>query len=76
MSDKRKKPTGYVATCQCGIVIGAIDLTRSDRKDASKVLGDWVGKGCTLTPRFAGSWSEHVRPCQCDRSADGEGGEG
>lgn len=67
MTDKareRKKPKGYVATCQHGIVVGAIDLARSDNKDAGRLLGSWVSKGCTLEPRFTGEWSVVVKPCE------------
>lgn len=65
--DEMKKPTGYVATCQHGIVIGAIDLERTDRKEGGKILGAWIGKGCTLEPRFTGSWSVSVKSCEVCR---------
>lgn len=62
---ERKRPTGYVARCQCGEVVGAIDLERSDRKEAGQVLGRWVAEGLTLEPRFTGTWTCDVRACGC-----------
>lgn len=61
------KPTGYVATCQCGRVVGAIDLQRTEKKEAGKILGVWIGAGCTLEPRFQASWSVTVQPCACPK---------
>lgn len=61
---ERKKPTGYVATCQHGLVIGAIDLERTDREGGGKILGSWIAKGCTLEPRFTGSWSVSGESCE------------
>lgn len=64
-----KKPTGFVATCQCGVITGALDATRTDNKDAGRILGGWLSKGCTVTPQFAGTWSAHIHPCQCATQA-------
>lgn len=60
-----KKPTGFVATCQCGANTGALDLAYTDAKDASKMLGRWLSRGCTVTPQFAGTWSAHIELCKC-----------
>ncbi len=62
----KQKPTGFVATCQCGAIIGAMDYARTDRRDAGKILGQWIADGCTITPRFTGSWSETVTKCKCN----------
>jgi hypothetical protein len=62
----KHKPTGFVATCQCGVVVGALDAELTDRAEASRLLGKWLGDGCTVAPRFTGSWSVSVEPCQCD----------
>ena len=64
----KKQPTGFVATCQCGVVVGAMDYTRTDRKDAGKMLGKWLHDGCTVEPRFAGTWSATVEACRCEPS--------
>ncbi len=61
----KRKPTGYVATCRCGEIVGAIDLTRTPRKEASFILGQWVANGCTLTPRFNETWSAWTVGCKC-----------
>ena len=37
---RKLKPNGYIAICQCGKTVGAIDLNRTDRKDSGKVLGN------------------------------------
>lgn len=62
----KKKPSGYIATCQCGLVVGVIDLHRTDRTEAGRLLGQWVSDGCALTPRFGGEWSTTVFPCNCE----------
>lgn len=64
----KKQLTGFVATCQCGVVVGAMDYTRTDRKDAGKMLGKWLHDGCTVEPRFAGTWSATVEACRCEPS--------
>jgi hypothetical protein len=61
----KRKPTGFVATCQCGVVVGAMDAERTDRAEASKLLGTWLSEGCTVAPRFTGSWSVTVEACRC-----------
>lgn len=61
----KRKPTGFVAICQCGEKIGAIDYVLIDRKDAGKVLGQWLADGCVIEPRFKGSWSEKITSCKC-----------
>lgn len=61
----KRKPTGFVAICQCGLIVGAMDFTRTDKKDAGKILGDWLAAGCAIDPRFSGDWEAHVEPCRC-----------
>lgn len=63
----KKKPTGFVATCQCGNVVGAMDLTRTECKEAGQILGKWLYDGCTVEPRFIGSWSAAIKPCECNQ---------
>lgn len=62
----KKKPTGFVAVCQCGKAVGAIDLERSERADATLLLGRWLMDGCTVHPQFTGTWAAHIAPCECD----------
>lgn len=69
----KRKPTAFVATCQCGLVVGAMDAVRTSRADAGKMLGKWLSSGCTVTPRFEGTLSIGVQPCQCDRAAAQKG---
>ena len=66
---EKKKPRGFVATCQCGRVVGAMDYDRTDRAEAGKLLGKWLADGCTVAPKFTGSWSVHVEACDCDHLA-------
>ena len=65
-----KKPTGFVAICQCGKIIGAMDLRRTDRVDAGKILGEWLYRGCTVEPRFGGQWQETLSSCECEVEAE------
>jgi hypothetical protein len=69
MAEKRK-PTGFVATCQCGAIVGAMDYMRADRKDAGQMLGKWLHEGCAVEPRFAGTWSVDVEACRCGHNAE------
>lgn len=64
----KKKPVGFIATCQCGEVVGAMDFERTDRKDAGKILGKWLYDGCKVEPRFSPHWTVRVMPCQCDKA--------
>ena len=68
-----RKPTGYIATCQCGLVTGAMDAVRTDLKDAGKLLGGWLSKGCTVSPVFDGTWSVKVEPCACSAAQQTQG---
>lgn len=61
----KKKPTGFVAVCQCGAIVGALDYGRTDRRDAGKIMGQWLADGCTVSPRFESSWSEKLSACKC-----------
>ena len=61
----KKKPTGFTATCQCGVVVGAMDFNRTERKEAGHILGKWIADGCIITPQFNGDWSVIVRHCEC-----------
>jgi hypothetical protein len=65
----KKKPTGFIATCQCGKVVGAMNYEHADRKDAGKMLGKWISDGCTIEPRFDGKWSVTVTACECGSDA-------
>lgn len=59
------KPTGFIAKCRCGAITGALDADRTDRKDMGKMLGDWLMRGCTVEPRFGGTWTETMTACTC-----------
>lgn len=66
----KQRPRGFVATCRCGIVVGAMDFERTPRADAGKILGKWLFDGCTVSPRFEGAWSVYVDRCRCSGSAE------
>lgn len=66
----KKRPIGFVAICQCGNTLGAMDYERTDRKDAGELLGKWLFEGCTVEPRFAGWESEAIKACQCNKAGD------
>lgn len=61
----KKKPTGFVAICQYKEIIGAMGYNRTDRKEAGKILGKWLADGCTVEPRFTGTWQETITRCKC-----------
>lgn len=60
-----RKPSGFIAKCQCGVITGALDYDRMDRKDAGKLLGAWLARGCTVEPRFSSTWIEIIGSCKC-----------
>lgn len=62
----KKQPTGFVATCQCGAIVGAMDYTRTDRTESGKLLGRWLADGCTIEPMFASNWQASIQQCECD----------
>ena len=63
---KRLKPTGFVARCQCGVYVAALDANQTEPKEMSRLLGEWLfNNGYTVEPRFAGTWCETIKPCQC-----------
>ena len=70
----KRKPTGFVAICQCGLIVGAIDITRTPNKEAGQILGKWLHDGCTVDPRFEGTWDAHVMPCRCRKQPPKNGG--
>jgi hypothetical protein len=61
----KRKPTGFVATCQCGVIVGAMDYQRTESREAGIILGQWLADGCTVEPRFAGAWHVTVEVCRC-----------
>jgi hypothetical protein len=67
----KRTPTGFVAVCQCGKAVGALDLERSDRGDASRLLGTWLMAGCTVHPQFTYRWAACVEPCACSDPPNG-----
>lgn len=64
----KKKPTGFVAKCQCGEIVGALDYIRTDRKESGFLLGQWLHEGCTILPRFGSTWSSGISTCRCDKN--------
>lgn len=69
----KKKPTGFIARCQCGVIVGAMDYERTERSEAGKLLGRWLHDGCTVEPRFNGTWSITVKDCRCEGGKCGDG---
>ena len=62
---KKERPSGFVAICRCGSVVGCLDYARTDRKEAGKIIGEWLDSGCTVEPRFGGHWFEKMSACSC-----------
>lgn len=65
----KRKPTGYVATCQCGVAVGALDRQRTPVHEASQILGRWLSEGYTITPQFGPSWTVSLASCCCESPA-------
>jgi hypothetical protein len=63
---KKKKPTGFIAKCQCGLNVGAMDYINTDKAEAGRILGKWLHDGCTVIPMFDSSWQVTCSPCECE----------
>lgn len=63
------KPNGFVAKCQCGMYVGALDYKCTDKKEAGKVIGAWLHDGCTVEPRFDSTWHVSINPCNCEATS-------
>ena len=61
----KKKPTGFIAICQCGVIIGALDLDRTGRKEAGQIMVQWLHDGCKVIPKFDSSWEVTCSHCVC-----------
>jgi hypothetical protein len=66
MTKPTQKPSGFVALCHCGKIIGAMDYQRTQPRDAGRVLGDWLVAGMTVKPMFGSSWSVNLEACACE----------
>lgn len=61
----KPNPDGFIARCpQCKVVTGAMDFARTDRKEASAILGKWLAGGNIIEPRY-NEWRATIEPCQC-----------
>lgn len=61
----RGTPDGWVAICQCGQTIGAVDRLRSATPEVSATLTEWLQRGCVIEPRW-GSFTANISPCTCE----------
>ena len=67
----KRRPTGFIAVCQCSQTVGALDARRTDNKEAGRLLGRWLADGCAVIPQFDGTWVAEIRPCQCEQEQKG-----
>ena len=60
MTVKKLKPTGFVARCQCGVYVAALDARRTEPKEMSRLLGE----GCSMmgVPLSQGSREPGAKP--------------
>lgn len=68
----KPSPTGYVAQCRCGAIVGAMDLGRTPPENAGVIFRDWILRGLSMQPKFGGSWSVSMGPCCCSTPASPE----
>jgi hypothetical protein len=62
----RNIPTGYVAKCQCGKYVGAIDAERTPISEISQMVSRWFSEGLAVEPRF-GKWDQFLESCKCGK---------
>ena len=63
----KRKPTGFIARCQCGKIVGALDYNKIDRAEAGRIIGKWLADGYIVEPRFDGTWIVTVEACSCEK---------
>lgn len=61
-----KTPTGFVAICRCGRIVGALSYGRTNRSEAGEILGQWLNNGYTVELRFDDAWSVAIQACTCE----------
>ncbi len=67
----KKTPQGFTAVCQCGKTIGALDMPRTESREASKILGTWLHGGCSVIPFFSETFSVQIEVCTCSNQSEG-----
>lgn len=66
----KPNPSGFVARCpQCHVITGAMDYTRTERKEAAALLGKWLMSGHIVEPRH-NDWRVTGGACQCQPEGD------
>jgi hypothetical protein len=65
----KKQPTGFVATCQCGAVVGAMNYASTNGEEAGHMIAAWLMGGCTVEPRFGDNWSCLMESCRCKKGS-------
>ncbi|GAA3721349.1 hypothetical protein GCM10022421_32460 [Oceanisphaera sediminis] len=61
----KARPNGFVARCQCGVCVGALDANRTEQNDMGKLLGKWLFDGCTVEPLFGHRNEVTISNCRC-----------
>lgn len=69
MTERKARPSGFVAKCRCGVYVSAVDVLRTPAVYARMMLGRWLWDGLTVEPRF-GSWGDKIGACQCDKGGE------
>lgn len=57
----KRKPSGFVAICQCG---GVVETTDDDFPHVAETINEWLKNGNTVKPMF-GCWSIYIDGCSC-----------
>ena len=70
MQKKKPSPNGFIAICECGAVVGALDFNRTDRKDAGNIISEWLMTGHTVKPMYGAYWSVPLEGCRCISDED------
>ena len=62
---KEQKPTGFLAQCECGACLGAVDFTLTEPETSLRILSSWLEKGARIIPQFGDGWPVYINPCLC-----------
>ena len=61
-----KKPTGFFATCRCGVIVAVCSYRHSDRLDVDRIVNRWWSERLSMTAHYNESWSVQVGMCRCE----------
>lgn len=69
MTDRGKRPSGFVAWCRCGTPVACVNHEGMNPDDVRTMLCRWLWDGFEVEPKF-GSWVVSINACQCEKEGE------